>query len=452
MRRIAALVVLLAATLSPAASAPGARLYLLAGPDRTTLWTTDLSDPGAQEPRTGFGCPLEGGVNLTPCGSQQSNQTLFVVSFSPGMLLDSTLSWTAATAPRFHFELDVVMTTGTYSVYSYVNNGTRGWVSDKGTEVAPGVFEGTLPAAASLDPGKVTQMGVGVRAEGHFRGYSVRTAGASYVDLAEPIAAATMRELEEQSTYAPSPGAFASIDRTFTFNDDQWEVIEFIGNTSTPKTVPLSLGAEAAAVFAYVDDWSSPPVHSAGHLRPDARTLARPVLELRKGAVVEAHALRAIATPSLPAGDYELSIARPTLEDAGVPPIDVAYKGYIVIVRGERTLRSMRFRFFPSTLANISSPVANNGGDQIDEFVAPAEATLMSFDFAVDSVNPAHADWYTYWTLGGYGGGSARDGTRAILGPPAAGRLSAYMTRGEVMVSAQETAFDVTIEYSYTAP
>jgi hypothetical protein len=449
---LVALVCLLA---PPAVGAEASnRVFLMAGPNDTWIWSTDLTDPAAQEAQASWGCKAgPNGVSTVPCTTMQSGATAYHVPFAQGAALEAPVTWTPSTAPTFHFELDILLTQGTASVSMYMTNANKTWESLPATEVSPGVFEGRLSVAGSLDPSAPTSIRTVVRVNGHFRGYSVKTRGASYVDFGTPLQAKAFPQLISESTYAPQPTVFSSMDHWFTFNDANWTVIPFEGNTSTLKRIPFSLSHKAAAVYAYLDDWSSPLVHrTVRRQQPDGRTLlTNPILTIFKDDVEEARGPRSVATAALPAGDYVLQIERPPLEN-GTVQSDIPYQGYLLLVHGERTLASMRTQFPPSVVAQWMTPVTHNGPPQTESLVVPEQATTMAFDLSVDAVDPIPRQWYVYYSIYGYAGGGARDGARTVVGGAGAGRFTAAPTTDQLVLSSQDMMFDLTLSYTYTPP
>ena len=384
MARVAAVFLVVLAFLS--LSAPGAagadarsRLYLLGGVEAFhTGWSVTPSDPEMGEGAKTFSCQASADRLTTwPCRTiWATSKTVYqAVGFPAGSRLEAPTRW-SANEVTFHLELSVD-SVAVPEVAVFVGDQTI----HPATQVAPGVWEGRLTTAGLMDSRTNSAIFVGVRSASGFAGMTIELAGASWFDFPEPIDALSGPQVVGASTYEPSPSRFQSAERTWRFNDRQWEVRPFTGTHDVTKTLAVPLDRQASVVQVYVEGFSEPlgfaPTSSNAH---GVSFTDQPTVSLvRPDGTVMTGGQRAAAAAEVPAGQYTVEVRPHSLwtTTTGRPPAPVEYDGYVVIIYGDRTLAGTTFSFPLSAPAALNTPVARSSPIPSEDVAVPERATSL---------------------------------------------------------------------------
>jgi hypothetical protein len=416
LARLAQLFVLLAVVTGTAVSsaAPTSvplyqRAYFLSDDGMFSYWSFDPEEQGANVRHMTSTCPSAGSWN--PCyGGTSEGERMWQFSFNPHSVLESSVSWNAQRPLRFHLEMDVDMAVP-FSVRLAVLSISQGiQVSAPATEVEPGVWEGAMTTASSLSPAASKQLAIRITYVDPPTGPSapvtidLATDGSSYIELPDPAAGWSLTDIRREGA-TPATHRFETDLRELTFNNADWEAFSFQGDLTQSRDFTIPLTRKAVGVMGFVESWSEPIVHDLirkGEAGPEQMTDAPVTSLLHDGSQIAAGAnsrtenagrgTDSVAATSVNTGQLTLRVERNNFAAVGIP-----YDAYIVVVYGERTLRSYRAEYTPRN--SIQTPQARwPGGGACSHFSErvplSTSARAISAEIDVDSVNPL-----SRWTL-----------------------------------------------------
>ena len=458
------LLVLLAQLLpSPAAAAGGGtRLFLLATSAGEGYWSVDPADPEASALMTHRTC---GGTTLAiadgncdspiPIGGSQFEH---YIPFAPAALVDDAGG--PHTSPlKFHLRLDVG-SVGPFTVHAAIDRDNPRVVSAPATQVAPGVWEGTLDESLPL-AGMYNMLGVIIRSSVPMITVTVHTAGASWFELSRTIAARGVPALKRVDTAAVT-STYSGAGRTLWFTDDNWTSAKFTGDLTQTRTFAHELSRPATMIIAWVETFGSPFVYDvASQRQPDPRRLENaPRLKMTSDAGqvsgtnsgIRGRGQDSLALLDVPAGRLDFEVA-PASFDPDRGGQDHPYELHVIAVHGPRTLRSMRWRFAHSYSAR--TPLAASCPYPLEPVPVPSNVST----FAVD------VDWRTFaqpapaWTvsfalptLGFMPCGERTQEDRFRFTMPPLHRvwmLGPAPSEQALFVSSDDTVFEMQVDYTY---
>ncbi|MGH2691937.1 MAG: hypothetical protein ACRDHM_05495, partial [Actinomycetota bacterium] len=208
------------------------RLYLLGSEDDFFYWSVDPEDPEldlSHDARTCSAAVQKGVPGHESC----------LFHFLPGSLLAEPVAWGPQQPLLFHLELEV-NTPGDPSVTVRLErNGPL--VQAPATEVAPGIWETTLPGSGTIDTASWSMFTVAVTSSVPHLTASLALDGASYAELSEPVTAAGVPQLIAEEQPPPVTTRFDTPMRSFRFNDDDWRVLTFEGDLSQMREFQATL-------------------------------------------------------------------------------------------------------------------------------------------------------------------------------------------------------------------
>jgi hypothetical protein len=382
--------------------------------------------------------------------------------FAPGALIDENVG-ALGNPLRFRFALDV----GTplpFTVHAFSQEDTTQHISDAATQTQPGVWEGTLTDNSPLN-GTVNYLGLIVRSQAPALTVSIATAGQSWFELSRVVPARGVPALQRADT-APSVTSYNGSGRTLWFTDHDWTATSFNGDLTASRAFSHTLERPARMLIAWVQTFDSPFTYSLlSGQSPDARRLENsprlevsppggaPVAGTNSG--VRGRGQDAVAILDVPAGDVLVQVS-PSSWDPDDGGQELAYKVHVVAVHGERTLRSMRWRFGTSYSFRTPNVAACPYGLE----PVPVPRTVGSF--AVD------VDWQTYaqpsphWTVsfdlptvGSMPCGEVTAGDRVRFTLPRSHSvwfLGPAPARDSLYVSNDDTVFEMQVDYTYREP
>ena len=376
------------------------RAYLLADSGDFLWWSFDPLEHDANLRLVERFCPHNtwGYPQAKPCltgtsvgGAGAATQS-HLLWFSPVSRIADTASWSATSPLRFRFALEVETPAPAYTVHlAMIQAGSGLRQSPAATQVAPGVYEGTLAGGSPLGPGAWVQLAVEVRFPhpSTTATLRLRTDGTSYVEFPEAVGGYSLSDLRDLSPDAASPDSFSTETKRFWFNDDNWEVRSFQGDLDQTRSFPHTLDRTAAAVFGWVEaDVTDPFVYHAvreGEADPDTTT-SRPRVALvnADGEIDHGSASSdgsdSVAAIAVPPGQLDLQVTR--VGDA----TGYTYRAYLLVVYGDRTLQGMRTRFNVATAARVPSVATCPGTQEPIPVASLVRAFTVDIDW--DSVNP----------------------------------------------------------------
>lgn len=455
------LALLLAVSLSSgAAPAPAAlnaqRLFLLgASTDDSAWYGLDASDPelsadtiscSSGADYDGRGCPLE------PNGS-------LYAWFLPRLVLRQQVIWDATSPLRFHVEVSA-QDAQVQEVRLLLDHGGAASTSPAATQIAPGVFEGTMRLGSPLDPALVAPFGVKVTLTGIASSISIRAGGASWVDLPTPVSADGIPELIAGDTYRPEPATVAIGERTFTFNDGNHQTWTFDSTLVGTRAHAIVLPTTASAVIAWVESFSEPFVHDAlNGGSPDERKLVQyPRLRLLSGATQLDARERGVAAPSVPAGPLTIEVIRRNFHSStGALVEGVPYRLHVVAAFGERTLAAMRWPLPQARWTTVRTPVVAECPYDTESIAQPARAPTFALGLSWTGPAADTQRWTFSFDLPGngfYPCDEAYTGSTLRLSLPGP-RLWAFSPTpavGGTNAAVQDTRFEMTVRYTYESP
>ena len=440
------------------------RIYLMGADTGYTYWSVDPADPELGATSIVHRCgTTEYWRNLqrgTPCfgGGAEDGRTRWSTFFLPGSVFEVPPAWSAASPLRFHIEIEVDALSD-YDVSLGLQTGSTLDYSPPATEVAPGVFEGTLSTQSPLDPGTLNLFSVGVATDSARVATELALRGRSWIELPAPVGARGVPELAAEDTHRPAPGTFSSPTRSFEFNDTDWSSWSFAGDLAEARTFDLELARDAVALVAWVEAYDAPFVQRAVRgLETDPRTLTDAVsLELiRDGATVEhgpgtalGQGVASLATTTFEGGPLSLRVDG--VDRTGDP---LEYRAFVVAVHGDRTLRAMRWRVPGEQSMRLIAGVCPGAYQPIP--VSPEVRTfLVDLDWDTEAVG-APPEWTLRFEFpdAAFPCGELAGGDRVRFTMPGerVSFVGATPPWTGAMVSAYDTTFDYEVRYTYTAP
>lgn len=458
----AIIAVALLATSAPAATAAQAqRLYLLGDERGVLYWSTtpyDAEAPLALVTRTcGVRAPALPESHdscfsyLTPDGT-----TAYAFDFHPAAFIDARPATTAEPL-RFHFEVEVDSPLpATVHLATIEDEDLR--VSPAATEVAPGVFEGTLSDPRALS-GAANLLRVEVRTQSERIGMRLRTGGASWVELPAAVSARSVPQL--LAVGGPTPvSSYTGANRTVRFNDGDWSAWSFEGDLTQDRTFDLDLPTRAGVLLAWVQTFDSPLVYDLARGRDaDPRELENaPSLRVLRGtsAVAEGnnsgHRGRGQdAAAALDVGPGPLTVE---VSDGNWDPDgggqELPYTVHVVAVHGPRTLAGMRWSF--SIGGDAMTPVVGQCAYGLEPIPVTRDVSTFRVGLDWDSAALPAPDWTLWFNIGTgeYVCGETGDERRFTYGREHGVRLMGPVPeRSSLHSSFNDTVFEMDVQYAY---
>ncbi len=448
------------------------RVYLLAADTGHLYYSVDASDPEASVSTIRRRCPALTGIPIPthPCLSGLNiagRHHIHSLFWMPGALFDAPASWSAANPLRFHLELDVD-TEVEHTVHLGLQKGAHQVESPPATEISPGVWEGTLPTGGPLgSPDSVDDLiYVRVRTPAPSIVVTMRSAGASYLELPHPAKASGVPQLLREHTYRPDPSSFATSQRKFWFNDGAWDVDSFEGDLTVSRRFETQLSRRAEMVIAWVEAFKTPFVHdivTGG--QPDVRKVTNtPVISLlRDGEEIAqggnngatGRGEDALAVTAVDAGPLTLEVRPPQLGDHSYP-----YTAHVLVVYGARTLERMRWSFqidHEGQLPVFRTPAGVSCPGRYEVVPTTAATTTFSLDLDWDTEAaglPRYTIGFSLPTAGSFGCAQTGSGDRMRITIPGqrVWNVGAALAPGTTFVSWHDTVFEMDVRYAYRPP
>jgi hypothetical protein len=441
------------------------RIYLLSSDDDYLYWSVDRFDPELGVGSTTRTC----GTNyLTPgnkpclIGRNVTDQThTHNLYFLPGSALDEKVTWSSDAPLQFHFDATVNTFGVPYSVQLVIQKTATLVVSEPATQTSSGVWEGKLTTGGPLNPNELTNFGVRVTTQSPVAVIDLKMGGRTYLELPQPVAAHSVPDMLREDDYAPQRSTYTSPSRSFEFNDANWEARTFTGDTSAPKTFDFTIGKKAESLLIWADLYESPFVQDVRRLRqPDLKKLQGiGMLLSRDGTVIEGTSSTGAGTagqgtPSvtaldLPAGPLTLAVD-PWQEGSDM---NLPYTVHVLEIQGERTLRSMRWRFVqgPSSRspAAATCPASTEGVPATSQ----VKSVALDLDWSTEAVGLPRWTFRFDMPYGGYPCSEAGTGDEMRLTIAPADRVwwvSATPSYGTQFVSVHDTTFEMTARFTYS--
>ncbi len=462
-------VLLLSGSPSSGAVAPQSdRLYLLGADTDYLYWSPDPLDSELGLGSVSRTCGLNyTGVDAKPCvvgidpGSSLRTHSLF---FLPGAALDQPVTWSTAAPLRFRLEGAFNTFGVAYTVHVILQKGRTQVLSAPATETAPGVWEGQITSGGPLAPAGVNQLGVRVITEAPVAGIDLRLGGKSYVQLPGPFAMHGTADLMRADTFRPEPNILQTGTRTFGFNDRNWALQSFTGTTGPVREFSIDVPAKPEVFLAWVEARDHTFTQSVGSASPDPQALLQgaSVKLFRDGKLI-GHSYSptggdgptgglgtaALAVLDLAPGPLTLAVnsARDD-EGQGIP-----FSLHVLEVRGERTLRMMRWQFMHVRSARLlATAVCPN---RLEPVPATDEVRSLALDLDWESASPLpkYTVAFEIADVGEYQCGQVGTGDELRLTLPPAERVSmvgAAPAYGSIHLTAYDTMFEMTARYTYS--
>lgn len=463
---------LLSATPAGGASSPSYdRLNLLAADTDYLYWGVDAFDPELGRFSISRTCGV--GLYSIPGGSKpclaattptEPSLRLYALTFLPGSLLGENVTWNGSTPLRFHVE-GAVNTLGLpFSVHFFLQKSGGIIVeSPAATEVSPGVWEGSISGGGPLTSSTVNLMGIRVRTTAPVARIDLDLAGHTYLQLPKAVAARSVPDLIREDTYQPARTTYSSPTRSFTFNDADWSVRSFTGTTGAVRQFDVPTSKRSEIVMAWVEVFDSTFVQDVKHGRqPDP-------WKMREGAAVDllragesldpatsgfgspAIGTEAIGILDLPAGPLTLQVDSASDNE----PVSMPFTAYVLEIGGERTLRSMHWKF--TTFMSARTPQVGQCPPHNEPVPATDEVRSIALDLDWETEAPGLPSWTLSGAIPGVGDfpcGEMGLGDELRLNVPVeqVWHMGATPAHDSLHVSAFDTTFEMTAEYTYSAP
>ncbi len=470
--RFVALIVVLPALLlsgqpSSALPAPQSeRLYLLSSDSDYLYWSADPADPELGVGTLSRVCGLNYAMpDAKPCliGTDVATATRsYNLFFLPGTALDEKIAWTSATPLRFHLEGTVNTFGAPYTVRLVVQKSTGLTLSQPATQTTPGVWEGQVPAGSPLNIDEVNILGVRVTTQAPLATIELRLGGRSYLELPRPFAMQGVPDLGRADTHRPEPSSFQTATRTFGFNDRSWAVQSFTGQTGDLRTFSFDLPTKAEVFLAWVEVIDSSFVQSIRSGSPDPKnllqgasiTLSRDGEEIDHSGVGTASGgigTESLSVLDLAPGPLDMSVEFADTDAGRSTPFSL----HVLEVRGERTLRTMRWRFMHNLSNRIPVTATCPGAWEPLPLTDEVRSVALDLDWDAVSPLPNYTTRFTIPSVGDFPCSEAGTGDELRLTLPSAERvlyLGATPAYNSAHVSAYDTTFEMTARYTYTPP
>lgn len=465
---------LVAALLVPSAPALGAeaapeyqRAYLLADNGDYLWWNTEPDSPSADLRSLTVGC----GTGHPPMWCTEGfteGRIDYNIWFPPRSKMLEEVAWNADRPLRFRFALDVETTAPSYTVHlvTYPTTVSPGLqVSPPAIETSPGVWEGALTAPGELLPNHIVEMGIRISipaADPHIRfptTMRMLTDGSSYVEFPEAASGLSIDDMYERDPAPSAPGSFSTPLHEFRFNDDRWRAYSFEGDLSEPRSFDVPLGTPAAGVVGWAESFSTPVVYHAA--REGSVDPQRVTAELRVRVLLDNEEIagssqgltgaQTTAAVDVAAGELTLQVSSQVNGRSG------PYKAYILVIEGDRTLRSMRTRFSPDGTDGALPYIWACGSLAIGVPVSN-EVNALTLDLDFDAVGPTHRWVPAFSSTLGYGYGhtchpGSGDRLAAInLKEAATWWVGATPGRRGAFMSFRDVVLDLFVRFLYEPP
>jgi hypothetical protein len=445
------------------------RIYLLGADTDYLYWSVDRFDPelGAASITRLCGNVEPWGIpgRSKPClsGIQIVNgqpQRLHSVFFFPAALFAEKVTFSPSAPLKFHIEGTFDTAGVPYTVHLVVQ--TTGQIeSMPATEVSPGVWEGSVTTGA-VNANDVPLLYVRIRTLAAAATINLRLGGHTYLELPRPYAARSVPDLLREDTYAPEPTTFTSPTRSFTFNDTNWAVRSFTGETGPKRTFEFAIDQKSEILLAWVELYDTPFVHDVRRGRPPDRRKLQQGASLalfRDGEKLEfsgygeglaGYGTEALAVVDLKAGPLTLEVDSADESEGQRMP----FTAYVLEVRGARTLRMMRWAFMQTDSFRVPDVAACPAA------LEPLPITDQVRTVAVDLDWDTEAIGLPAWTIrfdlpsgalpcseGGTG-----DRLRLTMPMDGVGWIGATPAYDSTNVSYADTRFELQLLFTYSAP
>ncbi len=471
-RLIAAIVLvpaLLIPATTPAAAAPASdRIYLLGADTDYLYWGPDRLDPelglrsasrfcGVRiDAVPGQSKPCLSGVD--PAGGSRTHSLFFL----PGSVVTEKITWTGAQPLRFHIEGAFNTFGFPYTVHFVIQKGAAPAESPAAREIAPGVWEGEITSGSPWTTDTVTLLQVRVRTAAPVATIRLELGGKSYLQLPRPFGVSSAPELLDGDVYRPAPSSYATATRSFAFNDGNWAERAFSGTTGPLREFAFDLGQRAEILLAWVEVFDSAFVQDVRAGRPPNAEKLRQGAALRlsrdgqllghsgNGNGVAGLGTMALALLDVPPGPLTLAVDSANEDPAQAVP----FKLHVLEVRGERTLRSMRWSFLQDRSFRSAAGLCPASYEVVP---ATDEVRSIALDLDWDSSAPGVPKFTPRFDLPGVGSfacGEAGTGDTLRLNIPIeqVWYVGATPSQDSSHVSAYDTSFQMTAHYTYSTP
>jgi hypothetical protein len=444
------------------------RIYLLSSDADYLYWSVDRFDPELGLSSTSRPCGLNYLVpgRAKPClvgvNAAEGART-YNLFFLPGSALDEKVTWSAASPLKFHIEADVNTGGVPFTLQLVLQKTGTLVLSDPVTQTSPGVWEGQMTSGSPLNVGEVNLIGIRVTSQGPAALIDMRLAGRSYVELPRAFAAHSVPDMVREDSYSPEPTSYTTKTRSFTFNDAKWATQSFTGNTTATQTFDFSIGQKAEALLVWAELYDSTFVQDVKDLRqPDPRKLPQGIsLSLSRGGEViktsgscgttcAGWGTRSLATMDLAAGPLSLAVIPQQSGDQSLP-----YTVHVLEVRGDRTLRTMRWLFMNGTSSRSPAAAVCPSSNEPVPATDKVKSVALDLDWNSEAVGNAAFTWRFDMPYGGYPCSEGGTGDEIRLTIPPAERVwhvGATPSYGSTYFSVHDTTFEATARYTYSAP
>lgn len=464
---LALLVVLPLAAPGPAGAATSAheRIYLLGSASNYLYWSVDPQDPELSEPiiarQCGVGSTVSSLTNTNhPCHVfQDGSEYRYSVAFLPATRLDAPVTWSASTPLRFHIALDMGPSQGAAVVLG-LDHGTGFFESEPATQVAPGVWEGTLAVGSPMKGIDPSLFVVEVVSPSPTLAFEMTANGASWIDLPQPASARSVPALLAQSPSPSQPGSLDTESHSFLFNDGEWDVRSFSGDLSAERTFQFSLERDPRFVMVWVEAYLRPFLHDIYRARPpDARKATDSALVslAQDGTVLGESGALLVGSPQLTtneahAGDLTVQVS----PNGTLWPQSHPYQVHALAVYGSRTIRSYETRFNLDFVTE-RTPVAMSCPYNRLGVPLTSEVTTFKLHLGWDHASPQDSRWtWSFWLRGGsqYPCGEVGDGPDLRFTFPVQDEVwwVAPTPGNSNFASVADTVFTMRVDFAHTEP
>lgn len=450
---VAALALLLVGTVSSVRATSSVtqhrRIFLLGGEGGAAYWGVDPADPELSRVAITRHCGELSRVDPATSSCQG-------FAFMPASTL---VGRPAGGGPiRFHLELSLVPAVP-IDVTVRVQEDTS-LSEGLATEVAPGVWEGTIEDPTPFS-GRVNLVTVGIRAAVPEFDASIGAAGRSWLELPKPFTARSVPDLIQADQHRPEPTTYTGGTRTLRFNDRRWLSASFEGALDRTRTFAFDLPEQARTLIAWVDVFDSPIVYDALRGRqPDPAELENaPRVSLTRDGEEIARGTNggyrfrgqdALAVFDVAPGPLTLTVTDETWDPDG-GGARLPYKLHVVAMHGERTLAGMHWT--TSAMGDFNAPLVASCG--YGQEVIPVSDDVTTFKVALDwdSEAPGLPAWtirYDLPTVGDMVCGDVGNRLRFTVDVPERVWLIGPAPAADATyVSNGDTVFDWDVTYTY---